>query len=74
MTPEQEHDVETISASEEPRPETSPCESAPGLPEDDRSNKRADSDRRGWRAYFPAAARKELPDTLGVDGKGSLDF
>lgn len=58
MRPEQKHDTEPASASREPSTEISPSESssAARLPENERST----SERRGWRAYFPAAARKDL--------------
>jgi hypothetical protein len=70
MTPDQKRNEDPVSARDEPRPEASPAESAPGLPDDDRPNKSADCDRRGWRAYFPAAARKELK-AEAVDDEGS---
>lgn len=62
MTPDQKHDADPVSASHEASPEVSPDESSStaGLHDDDRSNTAARDDRRGWRAYFPAAARKEL--------------
>lgn len=60
MAPDQKRNDDPVSARDESCPEASPRESARGLSDDDRPSKSGDCDRRGWRAYFPAAARKEL--------------